>query len=68
MNNARFYSQVPFDVVERPVDGKLNGKEAPSHLRHADPYGINAVVIDGQKGASIRIDEELKKLHSTLGV
>lgn len=47
MENSRFYSQVPFDVVERPVDGKLNGKEAPAHLRHADAYGIKAEVGDG---------------------
>jgi alpha-mannosidase len=49
MENSRFYSQVPFDVVERPVDGKLHGKEAPSYLKHADAYGIEAEVIDGQE-------------------
>ncbi len=47
MENSKFYSQVPFDVVERPVDGKINGKEAPAHLRHADAYGIKAEVQDG---------------------
>ena len=47
MENAKFYSQVPFDVVERPVDGMINGKEAPSYLRHADAYGIKAEVQDG---------------------
>ena len=30
IDNSKFYSQVPFDVVERPVDGKINGKDAPS--------------------------------------
>ncbi len=49
MENARFYSQVPFDVVERPVDGKINGKEAPSYLKHADAYGIIAEVGEGQE-------------------
>jgi alpha-mannosidase len=49
MENSRFYSQVPFDVVERPVDGKLHGKEAPLYLKHADSYGIEAEVIDGQE-------------------
>src|SRR5674476_761605 len=29
MDNSRFFSQVPFDVVERAVDGVLNGKAAP---------------------------------------
>jgi alpha-mannosidase len=49
MENSRFYSQVPFDVVERPVDGKINGKEAPSWLKHEDVYGISAEVNDGQE-------------------
>jgi alpha-mannosidase len=49
MGNSRFYSQVPFDVVERPVDGKIYGKEAPPYLKHADAYGIEAEVIDGQE-------------------
>ncbi len=49
MPNSKFYSQVPFDVVERPVDGKINGKEAPSHLSHQDVYGIRAEVKDGQE-------------------
>jgi len=47
MENSKFYSQVPFDVVERPVDGKINGKEAPSYLKHADAYGIKPEVEDG---------------------
>jgi alpha-mannosidase len=49
MSDSKFYSQVPFDVVERPVDGKINGKEAPSYLKHADAYGIKAEVEDGQE-------------------
>lgn len=49
MENSKFYSQVPFDVVERPVDGKINGKDAPSWLIHDDVYGISAEVIDGQE-------------------
>jgi alpha-mannosidase len=34
-------------VAERPVDGMLNGKEAPSYLRHSNAYGINAEENDG---------------------
>lgn len=49
IENSKFYSQVPFDVVERPVDGKINGKDAPSHLRHADAYGIYADALNGQE-------------------
>ncbi len=47
MDNSKFYSQVPFDVVERPVDGMMNGKEAPLYQRHSDAYGINAEAQDG---------------------
>jgi alpha-mannosidase len=49
LDNSKFYSQVPFDVVERPVDGKINGKAAPSYLMHTDVYGIEAAADDGQE-------------------
>jgi alpha-mannosidase len=49
VENSKFYSQVPFDVVERPVDGKINGKDAPSYLTHADAYGVKAEVDNGQE-------------------
>jgi alpha-mannosidase len=47
MDGSRFFSQVPFNVVERPVDGKMNGKEAPPYLRHSNAYGIMAEDKDG---------------------
>jgi alpha-mannosidase len=49
VENAKFYSQVPFYVTERPVDGMINGKEAPSFLKHDDAYGITAEANDGQE-------------------
>jgi alpha-mannosidase len=49
MDNSKFFSQVPFDVVERPVDGMMNEKPAPSWLMHADAYGIDAAKNDGQE-------------------
>jgi len=49
MPDAKFCSQVPFDVVERPADGKIDGKEAPAHLKHQDAYGVKAEVDDGQE-------------------
>ncbi len=49
MPDSKFYSHVPFNVVERPVDGKINGKDAPPHLKHQDAYGIEAEVEDGQE-------------------
>ena len=49
LTSTKFYSQVPFNVAERPVDGKINGKDAPSYLKHADAYGIKAEIEDGQE-------------------
>lgn len=47
LENTKFYSQVPFNVVERPVDGKIDGKEAPSTLKHQNAYGVEAEEGDG---------------------
>ena len=49
MENPRFYNHVPFDVVERPIDGKLNGKPTPDYVKHRDVYGIKAADEDGQE-------------------
>ena len=50
MDNSKFYSQVPFDVVERPVDGKINGKDAPLTLKsQSNVYGVDAEMTDGQE-------------------
>jgi len=50
INQPRFYCQVPFDVVERPVDGKINGKEAPSWKKsQSGIYGNKPEIIDGQE-------------------
>jgi alpha-mannosidase len=47
LDNPRFFCQVPFDVVERPVNGIINGKPAPANLRHYDDYGIIGEANDG---------------------
>jgi alpha-mannosidase len=49
IDDPGFYSQVPFYVTERPVDGKLKGKDAPSYLKHADAYGNYGESQDGQE-------------------
>ncbi|MEI7830515.1 MAG: glycoside hydrolase family 38 C-terminal domain-containing protein [Prolixibacteraceae bacterium] len=50
LDNPKFFSQVPFDVVERPVDGKINGKDAPSWLKsQTDVYGLKPEKTDGQE-------------------
>lgn len=49
MENAKFWSQVPFDVVERPVDGKLNGNDAPSYLKHSTVSVPTSESDDGQE-------------------
>lgn len=46
----RFYSNVPFNVVERPVDGKMNGEDAPSWLKsQSRTYGVDPEQDDGQE-------------------
>ena len=50
MENSKFYSQVPFDVLERPVDGKINGKDAPAWQKsQSNIYGVNSEINDGQE-------------------
>jgi alpha-mannosidase len=49
VDNSKFWSQVPFDVVERPVDGKLNGKDAPSYLKHSTVSVPTSESGDGQE-------------------
>jgi alpha-mannosidase len=48
VDNARFYCQTPFYAIERPVDGMINGKLAPSNLKHHD-YKVVAESNDGQE-------------------
>jgi alpha-mannosidase len=50
IQNPRFYCQVPFDVVERPIDGKINGKDAPSYqMSLSGIYGVRPEASDGQE-------------------
>ena len=50
MDNSKFYSQVPFDVVERPVDGKINGKDAPAWQKsQSNTYGVSPEMNHGQE-------------------
>lgn len=50
IQNPRFYCHVPFNVVERPVDGMINGEKAPSWLTSQSRiYGITPETGDGQE-------------------
>lgn len=50
IQNPRFYSQVPFDVVERPVEGMINGQKAPTWLTSQSRiYGVTPETADGQE-------------------
>ena len=49
IGNPRFYSQVPFDVVERAVDGKINGKTVSYPFSHSTVYGVMPEKNDGQE-------------------
>ena len=69
MKNARFYNQVPFDIIERPADDMLNGKPTPQALKgHTDgwfnesgernngqevPAQKWVTVTDGEKGIAL---------------
>jgi len=45
-----FYCQVPFNVVERPVDGKMDGKDAPLWLTSQSRiYGVDPEMDKGQE-------------------
>jgi alpha-mannosidase len=39
IENPGFFCQVPFDVAKRPIDFKLDGKDAPNTLRQTWLYG-----------------------------
>lgn len=46
----RFYCQVPFDVVERPANGKFQGGAVPRHLTsQSNVYGVDPERGDGQE-------------------
>lgn len=48
--NPKFYNQVAFNVVERPVDGKIDGKDAPSWLKsQSRTYGVDPEMDNGQE-------------------
>ena len=50
LENPRFFSHVPFDVAERPVDGIIHGKEAPLWLTsQSRVYGVTPETADGQE-------------------
>ncbi len=48
--DPEFYSQVPFNVVKRPVDGKIDGKDAPLWLTsQSRVYGVEPELDGGQE-------------------
>ena len=49
IKGSRFYSQVPFDIIERPADDKIGGNVVAEALKHRNDYGISAEGKDGQE-------------------
>ncbi len=49
VDNPRFFCQTPFDVVERAIDGKINGKEVSYPFSHSTIYGVTPEKNDGQE-------------------
>jgi alpha-mannosidase len=47
--DSRFYSQVPFAVLERPANGKFNGGEIPAYLNHHKDNPSTVEMNDGQE-------------------
>jgi len=49
LQDARFYSQVPFDIIESPADGLIGGKPLPEYISIRNDYGNVAEARDGQE-------------------
>ncbi len=49
LQDARFYSQVPFDIIESPADGLIGGKPLPEYISVRNDYGNVAEARDGQE-------------------
>lgn len=49
IQNPRFYCQVPFGVVERPIDGKIDGKAVSYPFSQSTIYGATPEMNDGQE-------------------
>jgi len=49
VENPRFYCQVPFDVVERAVDGKIDGKKVAYPYSQSAVYGTDPETDNGQE-------------------
>lgn len=49
-DNPAFYSQVPFDVVERPANGRFQNGDVPKYLTsQSNVYGVDPEKADGQE-------------------
>ena len=49
VDNPKFFCQTPFDVVERAVDGKINGKDVSYPFSQSTIYGVTPEKNDGQE-------------------
>ena len=49
IDNPKFVCQTPFDVVERAVDGKINGEEVAYPFSQSTIYGVVPEENDGQE-------------------
>jgi alpha-mannosidase len=49
LQDARFYSQVPFEIIERPADGMIGGQPIPESTIQSTNYGNNSEAKDGQE-------------------
>ena len=49
LKDARFYTQVPFDIVERPADGLIGGQPVKDYGIQRTDYGNSSEARDGQE-------------------
>ena len=54
LQGARFYNQVPFDIIERPADGKIGGKSVPKAIQHrVAGYWSKTAVAESRDGQEV---------------
>ena len=49
LQDASFYRQVPFDIIESPADGKIGGQPLPAYISVRNDYGNTTESRDGQE-------------------
>ncbi len=65
LKDPRFFCQVPFDVVERPANGKLSGKEIPESLSH---HKDNVPTVESNDGQEVPAQKWVDVTDGKVGI